>query len=301
MDVGDEISLSPPTAASGRRRHHSTRVHSPRRAFELRLGAIWAHRKVLPYFGWSVIKRRFAGTWLGWLWIPLRPALNMFSRGFVFGGMLHLGSGDRPYIIFLMVGQASWDFFDRAVYWGFRGIRTQQRALRVMPIPWAAAVASSLFLAALDAIPFVFVGFLASCYYKLTKGSFYIAVSSFRDVANLCFGLVLLVAWGYAMALIVGPLIMVVRDVRYIVRYAIGFWYFLTPVLYAVSALPPKYQGLAVYNPVTAPIEFIKDSLLGTGAPAGASVLVSVVGVVVLLPLGLLFTSYFERRAHARI
>ena len=76
-------------------------------------------------------------------------------------------------------------------------------------------------------------------------------------------------------------LIVKARDIRFIVRYVISFWYFLTPVLYATSSLPHQYRVLANYNPITAPIELIKDSLLATGKPGSTSVFISCIGLAV--------------------
>jgi len=104
-----------------------------------------------------------------------------------------------------------------------------------------------------------------------------------------------------ALVPIVGPLIVKARDVRYIIRYVLSFWYFLTPVLYATSNLPSKYRVFSEYNPLAAPIELIKNGLLGSGGPGHSSMLVCLIGLAVMLPAGLLTASHFERQVHARI
>ena len=277
-----------------------TRVYTPRKPFELRLGQVWAYRRVIPYLGWSVALRRFRGTWLGWLWLPLRPGLGILSKAFVFGGLLGVGSGTRPYLIFLLVGQIGWDFFDKAVYWSFRPLNSHKRIFNGTAIPWAVGVVSALIPAGVDAAQYALFGGIASVYYKLTRGSFYIQIG-FGLGLRLVFGIVLLALWAVAIGLIIAPLVVKARDVRFIVRYVISFWYYLTPVLYATSSLPHQYRVLANYNPITAPIELIKDSLLATGRPGSTSVLISVIGVAILLPLGLFVCSFFERQAHARL
>lgn len=275
-------------------------VYRPRSSHDLGLARLWTYRSLVPYFGWSVVARRFRGAWLGWLWLPLRPALQMLTKGFVFGGMLHLGSGDRPYVIFLMVGQASWDFFDRAVYMSFRPLNTHRRILNNAPIPWAAPVLSSLLVAAVDAAQFVAIGGLASIYYKITQGSFYIDVGLGAG-ARVLAGTILLALWSMGAAFIVAPLVIKARDLRYIVRYVMSFLYFLTPVLYATSNLPAQYRAVAEYNPITAPIELIKDGLLSTGGPTMTSLFISVIGAAIVVPVGLALCSFFERQAHAQL
>jgi lipopolysaccharide transport system permease protein len=238
--------------------------------------------------------------WLGWLWIPLRPLLQLVSRAFLFGGLLGVGSGDRPYLIFLMVGQASWNLFDRTVYFSYRGLRMQRRFIETAPIPWAMAVASTVIAAVVDAIPLVAICVVASCYYKITQGSFYVSVSP-TGAVKLLFGIALLGAWGIAVALITAPLMMVVRDLRFLITYVIQFIYFVTPVLYAASSVPEKYRMFAILNPITAPIEIVKDNLIQTGAPSMKSVVASFIGLAILLPFGLLLCSHLERKAHERL
>ena len=275
-------------------------MHTPRHRLDLRIKATWAYRAAIPYLGWSITMRRFRGAWLGWLWLPLRPSLQMLSRAFVFGGLLQVGSGNRPYLIFLLVGQGGWDFFDKGVYWSFRPLNSHRRILEATPIPWAAAVVSALIPAAMDAAQYALLLAVVSLYYRLTRGSFYVEIalgSPWRFAA----GLALLALWAIAVGLIIGPLVVKARDVRFTVRYLISFWYFLTPVLYATSSLPHAYRGVANYNPISAPIELIKDSVLQTGGPGRTSVLVSLIGLAVLLPVGLGVAAFFERQAHARL
>jgi ABC-type polysaccharide/polyol phosphate export permease len=300
VDLDTRQSLAPGSGPGSARRRLPRRVYGSRSAFEFRLTHTWTYRRAIPFLGWSLVMRRFRGTFLGWLWLPLRPTLQILSRAFVFGGMLQVGSGDRPYLIFLLAGQASWDLFDKAVYWSFRPLNSHRRVLASVPIPWAAAVAAALVPAVIDAAQYVGIGLIASCYYRLTKGSFFLA-TSIPTGAQLLAGIALLVLWAYAVGLVIGPLVVKARDVRFIIRYVLSFWYFLTPVLYATSSLPASYRGFAVYNPITAPIEMIKNGLLGTGAPSGTSLAVSLIGLAVMLPAGLLTCAYFERQMHARL
>jgi lipopolysaccharide transport system permease protein len=294
------LSLGSIWGARVRRAPRGSNVYTPRGRFDLGLRRAWDYRALLPYFGWTVVVRRFRNTWLGVLWIPLRPTFQMLSKGLVFGGMLQVGSGNRPYLIFLMVGQAGWDFFDKAVYQSFRPLGSHRRVLEGAPVPWVTAITSTLVPAAVDAAQFAAIGALASVYYRLTEGSFYLDFGLGREFW-LAVGAILLALWSVAIALIVAPLIIAARDLRYLIRYGLSFLYFLTPVLYATSSLPPRYRGLAEYNPITAPIELIKDSLLSTGGPSSTTMLVSLIGLAAALPVGLLVSSIYERQAHAEL
>jgi len=237
----------------------------------------------------------FRGLWLGWLWLPLRPTIQLLQRGLVFGAMLKVGSGDRPYLVFLLVGQASWDFFDRAVWWNLRSFR-RARQLKRVRLPWITAVIATAIPAAIDAAYYCVVAVVICSYYKLTQGSFYVSVGP--ATPGVLLGVFLLGMWIVAVGSLAAPLVYKIPDTRYLLRYLLGFLVYLTPVIYPTSSLR-GFQVLAQYNPLTAPIELIKDGLLKTGAPTAGSMMACLVGLVVLLPIGLIAVARTQRTADA--
>jgi lipopolysaccharide transport system permease protein len=54
------------------------------------------------------------------------------------------------------------------------------------------------------------------------------------------------------------------RDVRFTIGYVLGFWLFLTPVLYPLN-VGPKYAWLLALNPMVAPVNTFKYAVLGIG------------------------------------
>ena len=88
------------------------------------------------------------------------------------------------------------------------------------------------------------------------------------------------------------------RDVRFVLMYALGFWYLVTPIIYPTSYIPEKYRPIAEFNPLSAPVEFVKYGLLDTSPPSGASVVVSLSVLVVLLVGG--YLSFQRREARAQ-
>jgi lipopolysaccharide transport system permease protein len=274
--------------------HRRYRIHAPRRWYHVRLSELWTYRRLVRHFGWAFVTRKFSGMWLGWLWLPLRPSIQLFQRGLVFGTMLHVGSGNRPYLIFLLVGQAAWDFFDRSAYWSLRALRIHRQVQQVQ-VPWMTATMSTLVAGAVDAAFYVVVLAGSAVYYKLTQGSFYLAFGPAS--IEVVVGIALLAVWACTVGFFVAPLVYKIPDGRYLLRYFFQFLVYLTPVIYPTSSLQGA-QALATYNPLTAPIELIKDGLLGTGRPAVGSTMACMVGLGVLLPLGLLLLARAERSAH---
>jgi ABC-type polysaccharide/polyol phosphate export permease len=71
--------------------------------------------------------------------------------------------------------------------------------------------------------------------------------------------------------------------------------------VYPISQLPPQFQPIAIYNPLTAPVEMVKYGFLQTAPPKAASVMVCLITLAVLLPVGIWLFGKFERAAVSRL
>ena len=54
------------------------------------------------------------------------------------------------------------------------------------------------------------------------------------------------------------------RDTEHIVSVALLAWFFLTPVIYYLTAIPIDYQRLAFLNPMTGIVTAYRTAILGT-------------------------------------
>lgn len=280
-------------------RHRVPRhVRRPRGRFHVGVLDAIRYPRVIAHFGWFYVVRKFQGMWLGLLWVPLRPALDLLARALVFGGFLQVGSGDRPYLIYLTVGLASWQLFERTAFWGYRGLQYNLRILRQTQIPWVTAIVAAWIPAMVDALLFSLVGIAAAVYYKFEHGTSYLFLGSLTAVSLA--GAVLLLLCGLALSVWTAPLVRKIPDLRFVIRYLLAFWLFLTPVLYVPNQLPERFLVLFELNPVTAPVELIKYGLIGTGAPSTTSIATTLILLAITLPTGLLYLRADERRLQER-
>jgi lipopolysaccharide transport system permease protein len=105
--------------------------------------------------------------------------------------------------------------------------------------------------------------------------------------------ILLAAATAFAVSLWLSALMVVYRDVRYVVPFFMQFWMFATPVAYPASLVPERWRLLYGLNPMTGVIEGFRWALVGGPAP-GPIVLVSSAAVAVLLVTGLLFFRRLE-------
>jgi lipopolysaccharide transport system permease protein len=281
--------------------HHRLphRVYKPRGIFHSGVLDTLRYPRVIAHFGWFYVVRKFQGMWLGMLWIPLRPALDLLARTLVFGGFLQVGTGDRPYLIFLTVGLASWMLFDRTAFWGFRGLQYQRKLLTRTQIPWLTSIVSAAIPAVIDAMLYASVGIFVAIYYRIAHGTSYFFINKLTAVSVL--GVVLVLLCGWTLSLWTAPLVRKIPDLRFVIRYILSFWLFLTPVMYTPEKLPERFRPLFDFNPLTAPVEMVKYGLIGTGPPSTRAIATTALVLLLALPLGLLYLRRNERAVQERI
>ncbi len=257
------------------------------------------HLDYAGHFGHNYLRKYYMGTYLGLLWLPLVPALDVLMRSLLFGGFLGVSSGNRPYVIFLLIGSMGWYFFERTTYWGYRSLQYNRRYFRHLPVPRLPALTGSAIPGALLAATYGLIAVIISIYFRFSRGSFYIHIDAGSVDALIGLALILLYAW--ALGLFLGPLVLEIRDVRLLIRYPFAMWYMVTPILYSVQSIPPGYRAIAIYNPLTAPIEFVRHGLLQMEAPEWRSIVTSVAVLAIVLPIGLVFFARKESAAQAQL
>jgi lipopolysaccharide transport system permease protein len=95
--------------------------------------------------------------------------------------------------------------------------------------------------------------------------------------------------------LLFAALIVTYRDVRYVVTFVMQLWLFATPVLYAITMIPPKWHLLYAINPMAGMIAGFRASVLGGSVPPNV-ILVSSVSAVLLFAAAVRYFVQVERR-----
>lgn len=269
------------------------RVISPRPPGTLqRLGDVWRFRRVLRLFWQQNIQRMYLNTWLGRIWIPLRPSAGLIAQVVVFGGVLGAPSDGIPYFLFLAVGAGAWQLLDLGWYMGTRSLEVQRRYIRRIYFPRLIAIVAALALPMVRFTVFLGMATIGLGYFWAKDG-----------VIHLKFGLGLLefAAGISAICLIAMSLSMFTsiysahaRDPRFIVRFICNFWMLATPVIYPLSALPDGAETAMQLNPMTAPMEMVREGLFGAGTVELTGVLITSGFILVVGYLGLRFFARSE-------
>lgn len=253
---------------------------------------IWRYRRLLSFFAIQGIKGLYQGMTLGIFWLFGRPLIPIFISAFVFGRLLNVPSDGLPYFLFFLTGTAAWMLFEQSLMWATRSLDMQKSVIKKLYFPRLLAPMASV---APGLVYFgIYMGLIvgAAVYYLIKEDRWY-----------LSFGPGWLVAFGAAamsvlLAVSIGLFTCVWqirhRDVRMGIRYMMRFWFYLTPVIYPMSQVPPDLRWIIYLNPMASLVETFKWGLLGVGQFPALPLLSTLAIISVVAPAGVWYFSRSE-------
>ncbi len=254
------------------------------RAVNLR--ELWHGRELLYFLVWRDIKVRYKQTVIGAAWAVIQPLLTMVIFSIIFGTFAKLPSDGVPYPVFVYAGLLPWIFFSNAVTNASNSLVGQAHLLTKTYFPRLLLPLSSLGVATLDFTLSLVVYFGLMAWYGFMP----------TPAALLIPALLLLTA---AVALGVGTffaaLMVVYRDFRVVVPFALQIWMYASPVVYPTGLAPERYRWLLALNPLTGVISAFRSALLARPADWPA-IVTSMVLAALALVAGVALFRRTERR-----
>lgn len=280
--------VAAPTAVTVPESEAGTWVIGPRPSgFIPRLQELWQFRHLISYFGYRALQKLYAGTVLGWAWVILRPLFPLATGALIFGDFIGVGSGPVPYFLFFLVGSTLWNLFSNSLTWTTRSLELNRKILQRMYFPRLVLPVATLTPALVETAIYILIGLFTVAYYWLTKGEPYVALAPRLLLAPL------IMVWAVVLALGIGLWTSVygatARDARFTVNYVLGFWFYLTPVIYPVSFVPQRWEWLLWLNPMAALQESFRWTVLGVGRVQPWSIATAATVSMCALALGLRF------------
>jgi lipopolysaccharide transport system permease protein len=218
---------------------------------------------LLRHFARRLLRKRYARTWLGPIWLLLRPVSMIATQVLVFGVIASVETGGRPYLITLMTGFIAWTLFAASAYWATRSLELNRSALARLSVARLAILLAASWPALVDVIIVSGLFGLVVGYYALADGTTYLALGP-ATLGTLA-ALGLLLAFGLSVGLWLAVPAMKARDVRFTLAIALSLLMFATPVAYPLSAVPDALRPVAELNPLSFPVLLARDGLLGSG------------------------------------
>jgi len=235
------------------------------------------------------LQAKYKGSALGVVWVLLPPLVLMGVYLLVFRVLWR--AADVPhYSLYLLAGLASWVFFATTVQAGSRVMLDNAPLIRKTRFP-RQLVAFSVVGTNLVTYVVMLAILLVLCFAFIPES---------RDTEWVALPLAaLFVCLVAGFTLTLACLNVLYRDVEHLLASLLLPWFFLTPILYSFSQFhhPTLTKVLRYANPITPPIEAIRDPLWAGRMPRLGDVLYLVVAAAVALALG----AFVFRRVDDRI
>jgi len=248
-----------------------------------RLRELWNYRDLFGALGARDLRLRYRQTALGIAWVVLQPLAAAGIFAFVFGRIARVPTYGQPYLLFSLAALTGWNFFS--------SILTRASASLIQNPQLVTRVYFPRLILPLAVVPAALVDLAVT-----TVAFLGIALAQGRPPAATIVALPLVLVLLGTLALGTGfaaaALTVRYRDVQYLLPVAIQLALFASPVGYSSSAVPPQWQSLYYANPLAAPLELMRWSLLGTPAPTFNRIAYS---IAVALGLWLAGTWIFRR------
>jgi lipopolysaccharide transport system permease protein len=231
-----------------------------RDGFAARVREVWQYRRILWFFALRATQSLYRKTFLGVWWLFIRTLMPLVVGSFVFGAVINVPSGGVPYLVFFLAGQLPWNFFDGPLVRASRGIDGNRQLLTKLYIPRIILPLGQMAAGVVEPIIIAVILVVTLVYYRRVDGVWYVQ-PGLRLMA--AFAAVLVILWfAFALSLFTSVWQGRARDMRFVLRHIVGFWLFLTPVVYPASQVSARIRWLIYLNPLTAPVETFKWAVL---------------------------------------
>jgi lipopolysaccharide transport system permease protein len=254
----------------------------------LRLDELWRYQDLIYFMLWKEIKGRYAQMALGPLWLLIQPVFAIGLNTLVFGVVAKLPSDGLPYPLFNYAAVLPWMFFSGALTRSAGSLVNNQHLIAKVYFP---------------RLVMPIVGTLSGIFdFVVSFGLLLVMMLGYRVMPSFaCITVPLFLLLGAMTALGVGLWLSALqarfRDVGFMLTYILQAWMYATPVVYASSIVPERWQFLYRLNPMTTVVEGFRWALLGVDTIRWVPAALSAVVVLALLVSG----AYVFRRTERTI
>lgn len=249
---------------------------------------VWEARDLLFFLVERDLKTRFQQTLIGVFWIALQPIIQVLIFYLILGILVKVPTGDIPYPLFFLSGFVAWQLFSQIVnssafsMTSNIGVITKSYFPRLV-LPLSSTIGSLIDFFVSFILLIILMGLNS---YPITTRFFFIPIL-----------LLLTMIFSSGVGLLFGALMVSFRDVKNLLGFILMIWMYLTPIMYPISLVPPKYQILLSINPLTSLVESFRWVFLKTGSlPPMSHFLVSFFMMMVIWLLGAVYFRNMENK-----
>lgn len=225
------------------------------------LALLWRQRALVAALVVRELRSRYAGSAAGLLWTLVSPLVQITILTTVFSYVLRVSFPSRPgtpFPINLGWGLFPWLGVQEGLTRATTSLADNGVLIKRMAFPPAVVIVQPILAAALQEVIALVV---LALFTPLTGGS--LAVT-----APLCLiPLLIQVCMSVGLGWILGVLHVYFRDTAHVVGAALQAWFYLTPIVYSLEAVPEALRSSLKLNPMTGIVETFRALALGGEIP----------------------------------
>ena len=261
--------------------YDSASIRSPA-LHELR--ELWRYRDLLRLLVSNSIKTRYKRSTLGILWTLLNPLLTTLVLTIAFSQIFRFQI--QNYTIYLLVGLLFWNFFSQST--------TQAMATLI----WGSSLIKRIYIPrtifAISVLGNALTNFLLALI-PLGLIMLFMRHPFTSALLWLPLAILLMAMFTLGLALFISTLAVYFVDVVDLYSILMTVWFYLTPVIYPVEIVPPRFAPLVQLNPMTTMLGLFRSIVYLGETPSQQAWLIAAGLAVVSLGAGWLV---FTRRAN---
>ncbi|HBB52582.1 MAG TPA: ABC transporter [Legionellales bacterium] len=203
---------------------------------------------------WQDIQFKYRRSTIGPFWITLSMAIMVYTMGFLYSYLWHLPTHD--YFTYLATGMIAWNLISTILIEATDTYLVCVGLIRQIKMPYF------LYMHRMCTRNFIIFGhniLIMIPIYLIYANQFPVSMAYFLLPIHLFVLYFNAILFSNVIAMICARY----RDIGQIIKSFIQILFFLTPVMWKMSALPPHIQNLMQLNPFYHYVELIRCSLLG--------------------------------------
>ena len=217
---------------------------------------LYRYQDLLKLLVSQMTTQRYKRSSLGVLWTLLNPLISMAVLTIAFSTVFKTTAA---YPVYLLSGLVCWNFFSQTVLYSMGSLVAGGSLIKRVYVPCTifgvASVANGLVNLGLSLIPLVII--MAVLHHPFYGAWLFVPVA-----------VALLAAFCLGVTLLMSTLAVFFADVVDMFGLILQSWFFLTPVMYPLDVLPPRFKGLMVLNPVYHLVEIFRAPIITGELPA---------------------------------
>jgi lipopolysaccharide transport system permease protein len=246
---------------------------------------LWRYRDLLLVLADRDIRLRYRQTALGVVWVVLQPLAASLIFAAIFGLFAKLPSDGAPYLLFVFAAMLPWNLFSGGVQRAGTSLVKDAGLITKIYFPRLIIPVASVAAVLLDFAVALAVMVVLQLVYGVPFSWTILAVPGLTAIA---------VAVTVGVSLFFSALSVYYRDFSYALPFVLQMWMYASPVVYASSLVPERWQLLYGLNPLVGVIDGFRWAFLG-GAPPTLAVAQSIVVGALMLVVGTVVFRRVER------